>query len=77
VPLAQTFATGVPRSMERRINRLTIPACDMCGSRNVPVIGRAESWLYLRCSYCAFVSTTPKPGTEAVSYPRLSVWTRW
>jgi hypothetical protein len=47
---------------ERRVDRLTIPRCDTCGSPHTAVVGRTDYWLYVRCSGCGFIWSLCKPG---------------
>jgi hypothetical protein len=51
---------------ERRINRITIPPCERCGSREPVVIARLADALSMRCSVCAHVWTVAKSGAESI-----------
>jgi len=40
------------RPIERRQDRLALPACKSCGSANTVVASRMEFFVYLRCPDC-------------------------
>jgi hypothetical protein len=45
MPTSLTYA-----GPERRVDRLTVPRCETCGSPQTAVVGRTDYWLYVRCS---------------------------
>jgi hypothetical protein len=49
---------------ERRVNRLTLPACERCESSRTWVVGRTDELLYVRCSDCTHVWSVKKPGPD-------------
>ena len=59
------MGNGVPYDgPERRVKRLTIPHCAICGSWETTVIGRTYYWVYVQCSQCAYLWSVRKPGHE-------------
>src|SRR3954469_13069324 len=55
---------GTPASAteDRRKNRLTVPACAICGSTSTRVACRVEYALYVRCDDCGHVWGIARPG---------------
>jgi len=49
---------------ERRSDRLTVPPCERCGSRNTAAACRTDYVVYVRCSDCGEVWSLPKPEHE-------------
>ena len=47
---------------ERRADRLALPPCPACESRDTHVATRTEYVLYVRCPNCGNVWSVPKPG---------------
>jgi hypothetical protein len=53
-----------PLTLERRSQRLTVPACPTCASTNTVVATRVEFFVYFRCEDCLAVWSAPKPLSE-------------
>jgi hypothetical protein len=51
---------------ERRMNRITIPPCERCGSSNPTIAARLADTLSVRCSVCAHVWSVAKSGLASV-----------
>jgi hypothetical protein len=52
---------SAPLTLERRLQRLTVPACPTCASSNTVVATRVEFFVYFRCEDCLAVWSAAKP----------------
>ena len=57
-------SSAPPLRRERRSDRLTVPPCERCGSRNTAAACRTDYVIYVRCSDCGDVWSLPKPNHE-------------
>jgi hypothetical protein len=53
-----------PLRRERRGDRLIVPPCERCGSRDTAAACRTDYVVYVRCSDCGEVWSLPKPEHE-------------
>lgn len=64
--LPPTTALGhqLRAKLDRRRNRLILPACSACRHDGPRVTVRTDYVLYLRCEHCGAVWSVPKPGCD-------------